>query len=706
MLSSIILIPIGRKVDLTSISLNLIYLMQKKKIKTTFFKIIYEKCAKSSLDHTTRIINKNKLSNFIVPIIVKDILVLSDKKKYNFFLEKCIEKYYSLDNTNKIMLLEGISTKYNSYIERKFNIDFARSINSKVIFVCNHDTFFYDYNFKIIKHFFLKYFRMNNSCILGTIVHKYEKKYIKNCFKVKPYIDNKNIQNKIFYKKLLKLHHFKKSLNLLTTVFWTIREYKICTSMLFNIISIKYLYDKKTFLKKIKFFIFENFSINCNKHFYKYCILIVDTNNSMIFNNFLSVLYKNFYIGAILLVGNKNNVRRFTKLFFYAYRKNIPVFFSNNSIFKIFDSLKTFSKYNLDIYYNMNKSIIKNNFLFKIDELFKNIFSRSENFFLTPYYFKYYLKKRAKFFYNSIIFPEGYEIRILKAVSICAKEKIARCVLLGNKKKIQKLLIDNNIYLDNNISIINPKSIRNKYINLFIKSRLPKILSESDAKKLLQDNCVLATLMLKNNEFDCLVSGSANTTANTIRPALQIIKTKPSSSLVSSFFFMLLEEKVVIYADCAININPDSYQLAEIAIETANSARKFGIFPKIAMISYSTESSGSGSSVDKVRQATAIIKRKKPNLLVDGPVQYDVAISSKISKLKNYNSNISGIANIFIFPDLNTGNTVYKAVQNSTNAIAIGPILQGINKPVNDLSRGATIEDIIYTSAVTSIQLE
>ena len=193
-------------------------------------------------------------------------------------------------------------------------------------------------------------------------------------------------------------------------------------------------------------------------------------------------------------------------------------------------------------------------------------------------------------------------------------------------------------------------------------------------------------------------------TANTIRPALQLVKTKPGSSLVSSIFFMLLPDQVLVYGDCAINPDPNAEQLADIAIQSAESAIRFGIDAKVAMISYSTGSSGTGADVEKVAKATEIAKAKRPDLLIDGPLQYDAAIMENVAKKKAPNSPVAGKATVFIFPDLNTGNTTYKAVQRSADLISIGPMLQGMNKPVNDLSRGALVDDIVYTIALTAIQ--
>ena len=211
-------------------------------------------------------------------------------------------------------------------------------------------------------------------------------------------------------------------------------------------------------------------------------------------------------------------------------------------------------------------------------------------------------------------------------------------------------------------------------------------------------------MMLQMGQVDGLVSGAVNTTANTIRPALQLVKTAPESSLVSSIFFMLLPEQVLVYGDCAINPDPNAEQLADIAIQSADSAAAFGIPPRVAMISYSTGSSGQGADVEKVTKATQLAKAKRPDLIIDGPLQYDAAIMENVAKKKAPNSPVAGKATVFIFPDLNTGNTTYKAVQRSADLVSIGPMLQGMNKPVNDLSRGALVDDIVYTIALTAIQ--
>lgn len=326
------------------------------------------------------------------------------------------------------------------------------------------------------------------------------------------------------------------------------------------------------------------------------------------------------------------------------------------------------------------------------------------NYLLSPPAFRHKLTELARQANKLIVLPEGNDIRTIKAAAICCERNIARCQLIGNKEEILRIAEHQGIHLPNGLLITDPDNIRENYIKPLVEMRKHKGLTHVIAKEYLKDNVVLATMMLQMGQVDGLVSGAVNTTANTIRPALQLIKTAPSSSLVSSIFFMLLPEQVLIYGDCAINPDPNAEQLADIAIQSADSATAFGIPPRVAMISYSTGSSGHGADVEKVTKATQLAKAKRPDLIIDGPLQYDAAIMESVAKKKAPNSPVAGIATVFIFPDLNTGNTTYKAVQRSADLVSIGPMLQGMNKPVNDLSRGALVDDIVYTIALTVIQ--
>ncbi|TLU59489.1 phosphate acetyltransferase [Thalassotalea litorea] len=323
---------------------------------------------------------------------------------------------------------------------------------------------------------------------------------------------------------------------------------------------------------------------------------------------------------------------------------------------------------------------------------------------MSPPAFRFKLTELARKAHKLVVLPEGNEVRTIKAAAICAQRNIARCQLLGNKEEILRIAEQQGVTLPAGVIITEPEAIRENYVAPMVNLRKHKGLTDIVAREELKDNVVLATMMLQLGQVDGLVSGAVHTTANTIRPALQLVKTAPGTSLVSSVFFMLLPEQVFVYGDCAINPDPNAEQLADIAIQSADSAAKFGIEPKVAMISYSTGQSGTGQDVEKVAKATKIAQEKRPDLLIDGPLQYDAAVMENVAKKKAPNSKVAGKATVFIFPDLNTGNTTYKAVQRSADLVSIGPMLQGMNKPVNDLSRGALVDDIVYTIALTAIQ--
>lgn len=323
---------------------------------------------------------------------------------------------------------------------------------------------------------------------------------------------------------------------------------------------------------------------------------------------------------------------------------------------------------------------------------------------LSPAAFRYQLVQLAQAANKRVVLPEGEEPRTIQAAAICQERGIAQCILLGRKDVIEQQASSLGIELPEGLTILDPDDIRAQYIEPMVELRKHKHLSAPMAEAQLEDTVVLGTMMLALDEVDGLVSGAIHTTANTIRPALQLIKTAPGAKLVSSVFFMLLPEQVMVYGDCAVNPDPSDEELADIALQSAHSAQAFGINPKVAMISYSTGSSGTGSDVEKVRSATAIAQQKQPELILDGPLQYDAATTVNVAASKAPNSKVAGQANVLIFPDLNTGNTTYKAVQRSANVVSIGPMLQGLAKPVNDLSRGALVEDIVYTIALTAIQ--
>ena len=340
-------------------------------------------------------------------------------------------------------------------------------------------------------------------------------------------------------------------------------------------------------------------------------------------------------------------------------------------------------------------------------ERLTNILSSFHSERLTPSMFQYSLLQKAKTNRKHIVLPEGEDERIMKAAARLQLLNIVDLTLLGDKNRIQQKADQLGLQIDlDKINILNPEeSIHNEeFAKTLYNARKHKGMTEATANDLTRDVSYYGTLMILNGLADGMVSGAVHTTMHTIKPSLQIIKTKPGVSVVSSVFFMCLSDRVSVMGDCAVNPNPNAEQLAEIALSSAASAAAFGIEPKVAMLSYSSGSSGKGEEVEKVRKATEIAKAKNPDLKIEGPIQYDAAVDMSVAKTKMPDSLVAGQASVLIFPDLNTGNNTYKAIQRETGALAIGPMLQGLNKPVNDLSRGCTVEDIFNTVLLTAIQ--
>ncbi|MDD6088955.1 MAG: phosphate acetyltransferase [Desulfovibrionaceae bacterium] len=324
----------------------------------------------------------------------------------------------------------------------------------------------------------------------------------------------------------------------------------------------------------------------------------------------------------------------------------------------------------------------------------------------TPLQFKNDLLRQARHTRRTIVLPEGTEERILRAVEELEYLDVVDLVLLGNETAIREKIARLKLKIER-IRIVDPSSDPNAeiYAAKYAEIRAAKGVTLDQAREKMKDLSYYGTMMVQCGQADGMVSGSITTTANTIRPAFEIVRTKPGISRVSGIYLMCLKNQTVIFADCAVNPNPTPEALAEIAIETAKSAREFGIEPRVAMLSYSTGTSGFGPDVDKIHEAVRIAREMAPELLLDGPMQYDAAVAADVAKTKMPDSPVAGQASVFIFPDLNAGNITCKAVQRNTSAVLIGPILQGLNKPINDLSRGCTVEDIVNTVIVTANQV-
>ncbi|MFI8851764.1 phosphate acetyltransferase [Streptomyces sp. 891-h] len=348
---------------------------------------------------------------------------------------------------------------------------------------------------------------------------------------------------------------------------------------------------------------------------------------------------------------------------------------------------------------------------------------RSER--VTPMMFEHELVQRSRAARRHIVLPEGTEERVLRAAEVLLRRNICDLTLLGEPGAVRKRAAELSIHLDlladdeapadpsagpggATARIVDPQTspLRERFAESYAELRAHKGVTYELAHDVVSDVSYFGTMMVREGLADGMVSGAVHSTAATVRPAFEIIRTKPEASIVSSVFFMCLADRVLVYGDCAVVPDPDAEQLADIAIQSAATAARFGVEPRIAMLSYSTGTSGSGADVDKVRRATELVREHRPDLLIEGPIQYDAAVEPSVAATKLPGSRVAGQATVLIFPDLNTGNNTYKAVQRSAGAVAVGPVLQGLRKPVNDLSRGALVQDIVNTVAITAVQAQ
>ncbi|WP_168895447.1 phosphate acetyltransferase [Enterobacteriaceae endosymbiont of Macroplea mutica] len=709
----IITIPINVNINFfNNINITLLNKLQSQFHKIILFNPIL-KTQEQTCIRNKYYIEKYLKIKYIQPIIINNISKLNDNFYYNKVINSIVNNFYKYNDQNYTMFITGFMSRQHEILTFFLNCKIAKILNAEIVFITASSDIDIDYKYIQNNINYISKQVMTNTTISSS--------------SMKIIIQNYNTQNLFFniYNQFsyytTYMHHNSSKLssknnydnNIYTIIYDTTRllgitinhlcQYLCCNMINKNI--------QNTFLIKNIIFVYENLIIkSCCYHM---SLLIISYNNNQIIKQLYNIISSDINtITYNILITNMSNINNITKdvekkiikqFILLANKKNINIMYTKYDNNIIYNKLQYF--YQSKFFY-LNISFIEQIIQYISIFLPKNIFTQKKHIiYNNPEIFKYLLMEKAIKLHKTILLPEGEEIRTIKAASICAKNKIANCILLGYPQHIHNIAKEYDINIQyNNIQIINPDSIRNNYIEQLFFLRKEKGISIIDAKKLLINNMLVATMMLKNKQVDGIVAGASQTTANTIRPALQIIKTVSQYSIISSIFFMLLPQKILIYGDCAINPNPNYKQLAEIALQTAETAALFNIDAKIAMISYVTGTSSNSLEAKKVYEATQLIRHNAPQILVDGPLQYDAAIDINIGRYKAPNSNIAGHANTIIFPDLNTGNTTYKAVQRTANIVSIGPILQGIQQPVNDLSRGASIEDIVYTIAVTAIQ--
>ncbi|MBD9551971.1 phosphate acetyltransferase [Pantoea eucalypti] len=702
------LIPTGTSVGLTSVSLGVIRAMERKGVRLSVFKPIAQpRSGGDTPDQTTTIIRKNSSIPAAEPLQMSRVESLLGSNQQDVLMEEIISRYHANTQDAEVVLVEGLVPTRKHQFANALNYEIAKTLNAEIVFVMalgNDSPAQLKERIELTQSSFGG---QKNKNITGVIINKLNapvddqgrtRPDLSEIFDDSSKASIANIDPKQLFSDspLPVLGCVPWSFDLIAT-----RAIDMCRHLDARIIN-----EGEIQTRRVKSVTFCARSIpHMLEHFRPGSLLVTSADRPDVLVAACLAAMNGIEIGAILLTGNYEIDDRIARLCDRAFQTGLPVFMVKTNTWQTSLSLQSF---NLEVPADDTQRIekVQEYVASYINaEWIESLTATSERSRrLSPPAFRYQLTELARKAGKRVVLPEGDEPRTVKAASICAERGIATCVLLGNPDEIQRVAAAQGVVLGKGVEIVDPEQVRENYVPRLVELRKSKGMTEVVAQEQLEDNVVLGTMMLESGEVDGLVSGAVHTTANTIRPPLQLIKTAPNSSLVSSVFFMLLPEQVLVYGDCAINPDPTAEQLAEIAIQSADSASAFGIDPRVAMISYSTGTSGAGSDVEKVREATRIAQEKRPDLVIDGPLQYDAAIMEDVAKSKAPNSQVAGRATVFIFPDLNTGNTTYKAVQRSADLISIGPMLQGMRKPVNDLSRGALVDDIVYTIALTAIQ--
>ncbi|WP_338557247.1 phosphate acetyltransferase [Erwinia sp. E_sp_B04_7] len=705
---TIMLIPTGTSVGLTSISLGVIRAMERKGVRLSVFKPIAQpRAGGDSPDQTTTIIRKNSSIPAAEPLQMSRVESLLGANQQDVLMEEIIARYHENTKDAEVVLVEGLVPTRKHQFASALNYEIAKTLNAEIVFVTSLGM---DSPAQLKERIELtqsSFGGSKNKNITGVIINKLNapvdeqgrtRPDLSEIFDDSTKANVANIDPKQLFANspLPVLGCVPWSFELIAT-----RAIDMCRHLNAEVIN-----EGDINTRRVKSVTFCARSIpHMLEHFRPGSLLVTSADRPDVIVAACLAAMNGVEIGAVLLTGGYQIDEPIRKLCERAFATGLPVFMVKTNTWQTSLSLQSF---NLEVPSDDTQRIerVQEYVASYIDsDWVESLTAASERSRrLSPPAFRYQLTELARKAGKRIVLPEGDEPRTIKAAAICAERGIATCILLGNPDEIQRVAAVQGVELGKGIEIVDPEVARENYVARLVELRKSKGMTEVVAKEQLEDNVMLGTMMLERGEVDGLVSGAVHTTANTIRPPLQLIKTAPNSSLVSSVFFMLLPEQVLVYGDCAINPDPNPEQLAEIAIQSADSATAFGIEPRVAMISYSTGTSGAGSDVEKVREATRIAKEKRPDLVIDGPLQYDAAIMADVAKSKAPDSPVAGRATVFIFPDLNTGNTTYKAVQRSADLISIGPMLQGMRKPVNDLSRGALVDDIVYTIALTAIQ--
>ncbi|QLE85088.1 MULTISPECIES: phosphate acetyltransferase [Shewanella] len=705
---NIMLIPIGTGVGLTSISLGMVRALERHGVKVRFFKPIAQlRPTDTGPERSTTILSKSPTVNPLEPFDMAHAENLIRADQTDVLMEQIIARATEQASPSETLIVEGLVQTRNHPFSDDINYQVAKALDADIIFVAtpgNETATALMHRLEIAHN---SWGGNKNKRLIGAIVNKIGAP-VDNEGRARPDLsevfDHQDIQRSDA------AHMFqlpgKSPLRILGSVPYNLDLVAPRASDLAKHLRARIINAGEMNTRRLRKVTFCARSIpNMVTHINTDSLLVTSGDRSDVIVAACLAAMNGVKVGALLLTGSYEPEPEIMALCAQAFDTGLPVFLIDTNTWQTSLNIQRFD-HEVPVDDAVRIEEVQEYVASHIDQNWVESITKDSprEHRLSPPAFRYKLTELARAARKTVVLPEGDEPRTIEAAAICAERGIAKCVLLGNRDEILRIADQQGVSLGEGVEIVEPEAARERYVAPMVDLRRHKGLTEVVAREQLEDNMVLGTMMLAQEEVDGIVSGAVNTTANTIRPPLQLIKTAPGSSLVSSIFFMLMPDQVLVYGDCAINPDPNAEQLADIAIQSAESAAAFGIEPRVAMISYSTGSSGTGSDVDKVREATRIAKEKRPDLVIDGPLQYDAAVMPNVAQSKAPNSPVAGQATVFVFPDLNTGNTTYKAVQRSADLISIGPMLQGMRKPVNDLSRGALVDDIVYTIALTAIQ--
>jgi len=707
---TIMLVPIGVGVGVTSATLGVIRAIERTGVTINFFKPIAQPRKRhNGPEHTTSILRNTTNLKPPEPFSQEYAENLISNNNSDDLLEKIVARFESIQAEADVVVIEGlVPTNIHPYAN-KINYDIAKALDADMVFITNPGNDSSQQHKERLEFACNNFGGVKNKRILGCIINKVGAPLDVNEQTRPDLAEMYDKSGGSSTTNLEVLQMFGKSpLRILGCIPWNNQLVAPRAVDLAEHLNAEVLFEGELNQRRLGRVTFCARSIpNMVEYFGPSSLLVTSGDRSDVLVSAALAAMNGVKIGALLLTGGIKPEPKVMDLCRQAFETGLPVLMNQCNTWQTALALQSF---NLEIPTDDLERIelVQEYIAGHIDKHWIETLTAKVTRVRkqSPPAFRYALTEKARKANKRIVLPEGNEPRTIQAASICAERGIAKPILLGDPDEIRRIAEQQGVALNDAVEIMDPKVILEQYIDPMVELRKSKGLTDIVAKEQLEDNVVLGTMMLALDEVDGLVSGAIHTTANTIRPGLQLIKTAPGANLVSSVFFMLLPDQVLVYGDCAINPDPNADQLADIAIQSAESAQAFGIEPRVAMISYSTGASGSGSDVEKVREATKIAQERRPDLIIDGPLQYDAAVMENVAKSKAPNSPVAGRATVFIFPDLNTGNTTYKAVQRSADLISIGPMLQGMRKPVNDLSRGALVDDIVYTIALTAIQAD